>query len=160
MHIQIREVDGKRSTLSLSEGKALVNSVLGARTEKQSNKIFKVFSLSYFMPKSYNLCHLLGEGSWGTGLTVKTGFIKALDKELWALTKGYPPVPPVSAGVKDDQWFVPAGKIKREGAFTSAHICVQAHFRFVSKVHPCTIMSLEVQNIKLNYYCKGNEISR
>lgn len=52
MHIQIREVDGKRSTLSLSEGKALVNSVLGARTEKQSNKIFKVFSLSYFMPKS------------------------------------------------------------------------------------------------------------
>lgn len=34
----------------LLEGKALVNGVLGARTEKQTNKIFKVISLSYFMP--------------------------------------------------------------------------------------------------------------
>lgn len=50
--VQIREVEGKSSMVGFfSEGKALMNSVLGTRTEKQSNKIFKVISLSYFMPE-------------------------------------------------------------------------------------------------------------
>jgi len=52
-------------------------------TEKQRNKIFKVISLSYFMSKSYSLCHLLREGSQGIGLRIKrVGFIKDLGKQI------------------------------------------------------------------------------
>lgn len=54
---------GEEFNSFLSEGKALANGVLEARTEKQSHKIFRVISLSSFMPKNYKLCHLLGEGS-------------------------------------------------------------------------------------------------
>lgn len=64
VQVEIRDGDGKEfNILFFQREKHLASGVLGERTEKQSNKIFKAISLSYFMPKDYNLYHLLGEGS-------------------------------------------------------------------------------------------------
>lgn len=57
--MEISDGDGNEfNILFFQREKHLANDVLGQRTEKQSNKIFKAISLCYFMPKNYNLNHL------------------------------------------------------------------------------------------------------
>lgn len=64
LQVEIRDGDGNEfNILFFQREKHLANCVLGERTEKQSNKISKAISLSYFMPKNCNLYNLLGEGS-------------------------------------------------------------------------------------------------
>lgn len=64
LQVEIRDGDGNEfNILFFQRENHLANGVLGERTEKQSNKILKAISLSYFMPKNYNLYHLLGEGN-------------------------------------------------------------------------------------------------
>lgn len=64
LQVEIRDGDGNKfNILFFQREKHLANGVLGERTEKQRNKIFKAISLSYFMPQDYNLYNLLGEGS-------------------------------------------------------------------------------------------------